>query len=153
MIVEAIKKEVARGGQVYYLYNRVSGIYRVAEKLSALLPDIKIVVGHGQMNQDMLEDIMMDMVAGDIDVMVCTTIIETGLDIPNVNTIIIEDADRMVTAGFKVADVVDDSQMKLTIPFLSDTISGIFAGQSAEVSIVGTFYTLTGTVSHEGLSI
>lgn len=95
MILEAIKKEVARGGQVYYLFNRVAGIYRVAQRLQELLPDVRIAVGHGKMNQDTLEDIMMEMVEGEIDVLVCTTIIETGLDIPNVNTIIIEDADRM----------------------------------------------------------
>lgn len=84
-----------RGGQVYYLYNRVSGIYKKAEELAALFPDFKVGVGHGQMNETELENVMMDMVEGNIDILVCTTIIETGLDIPNVNTIIIEDADRM----------------------------------------------------------
>jgi transcription-repair coupling factor (superfamily II helicase) len=95
MICDAIKKEVARGGQVYYLYNRVAGIYNVAERLRAVLPDVNIAVGHGQMGEDGLEDVMMGVVSGETDVLVCTTIIETGLDIPNVNTIIIEDADKM----------------------------------------------------------
>lgn len=95
VVKEAIVRELSRGGQVYYLYNRVSGIYKKAEELAALFPDFKVGVGHGQMNETELENVMMDMVEGNIDILVCTTIIETGLDIPNVNTIIIEDADRM----------------------------------------------------------
>lgn len=95
MIGEAIERELSRGGQVYYLYNRVSGIYSVADRLQKRFPDARLAVGHGQMNERELEDIMMQMVEGDTDILVCTTIIETGLDIPNVNTIIIEDADRM----------------------------------------------------------
>ncbi|MDP4133939.1 MAG: transcription-repair coupling factor [Bacillota bacterium] len=95
VIKEAIDKELSRGGQIFYLYNRVSGIYRVAEEIKALAPEARIAVGHGQMNETELENIMVGMVNGDIDILVCTTIIETGLDIPNVNTIIIEDADRM----------------------------------------------------------
>lgn len=95
VIAEAVKRELARDGQVYYLFNRVSGIYKKAEELSQMFPDFKVAVGHGQMNEAELENIMMDMVDGKIDILVCTTIIETGLDIPNVNTIIIEDADKM----------------------------------------------------------
>lgn len=95
VIYEAIDRELARGGQVYYLCNRVSGIYKKAEEISAMFPDFKVSVGHGQMSETELENVMMDMVDGKIDVLVCTTIIETGLDIPNVNTIIIEDADKM----------------------------------------------------------
>lgn len=95
VIIDAIKKELSRGGQVFYLFNRVRGIYRVAEWIKEQLPDANVAVGHGKMNEDELEDIMYDMVNGKTDVLVCTTIIETGLDIPNANTIIIEDADRM----------------------------------------------------------
>lgn len=95
VIDEAIGRELARGGQVYYLFNRVAGIYKVAERLQSRFPDTAIGVGHGQMNETELEDIMMRMVEGELDILVCTTIIETGLDIPNVNTIVIEDADRM----------------------------------------------------------
>ncbi len=95
VIGEAIGRELSRRGQVYYLYNRVSGIYSVADRLQKRFPEARIAVGHGQMNERELEDIMMQMVEGDIDILVCTTIIETGLDIPNVNTIIIEEADRM----------------------------------------------------------
>ena len=95
VIINAIKKELARGGQVFYLFNRVKGIYRVAEMLKAQLPDANIAVGHGKMKENELEDIMYDMVNGKTDILVCTTIIETGLDIPNANTIIVENADKM----------------------------------------------------------
>ena len=95
VILGAIKKELARGGQVFYLYNRVGGIYRVASWLKSKLPDAEVSVGHGKMKEDELEDIMYDVVNGKTDILVCTTIIETGLDIPNANTIIVENADRM----------------------------------------------------------
>ncbi len=95
ILADAMKKELARGGQVFYLYNRVQGIYTVAEKIRKLIPDAKVAVAHGKMAEEDLEDIMYNMVNADIDILVCTTIIETGLDIPNANTIIIENADRM----------------------------------------------------------
>ncbi len=95
VIADAIRNELARGGQVFYLYNQVKGIYRKADWIRSIFPDISVAVGHGKMKEDELEDIMYDMVNGRTDVLVCTTIIETGLDIPNANTIIIENADRM----------------------------------------------------------
>ena len=95
LVKNAIYKEVGRGGQVYYLYNRVNNIDKVTEQLIGLLPEINIVHAHGQMNKKELESIMEDFVLGKIDVLVATSIIETGLDIPNVNTIIIHDADKM----------------------------------------------------------
>lgn len=95
VVCDAIKKELARGGQVYYLYNKVKSIYHVAERIKELVPEANIGVGHGQMSEAALEDVMYDVVCGNINVLVCTTIIETGLDISNVNTIIIEDADKM----------------------------------------------------------
>ena len=94
MVREAIERELARGGQVYYVYNRVSDIADVAGRLSRLLPDAAVSYAHGQMRERQLEDIMYDFINGDIDVLVSTTIIETGLDIPNANTMIIQDADR-----------------------------------------------------------
>ena len=95
VIADAVRNELSRGGQVFYLYNRVQGIYRKAEWIRSMFPDITVAVGHGKMKEDELEDIMYDMVNGKTDVLVCTTIIETGLDIPNANTIIIENADKM----------------------------------------------------------
>lgn len=93
-VEKAIAFEVKRGGQVFYLHNRVDTIEAVANKLRALMPHLKIAVGHGQMSDSSLERIMTDFVAGKHDVLVSTTIIESGLDIPNCNTIIIEGADR-----------------------------------------------------------
>ncbi len=94
LVVEAIQHEVRRGGQVFYLHNRVMSIDLVASRLRELLPKLRIGVGHGKMDEDELERVMTDFVAGHYDVLVCTTIIESGLDIPNCNTIIIEGADR-----------------------------------------------------------
>ena len=94
LVSDAIKAELNRGGQVFYLHNRVETIQAVAEKLRTLIPQAKIVVGHGQMSAGELEDTMAAFVAGEFDVLVCTTIIETGLDIPNCNPLIIEGADR-----------------------------------------------------------
>ncbi len=93
--VEAINKELGRGGQVYYLFNKIDGIFKIANNLAERLPNARIGVAHGRMNESELERIMMDVQNGDIDVLVCTTIIETGLDIPNVNTLIVENADRL----------------------------------------------------------
>ena len=95
VIREAIAKELERGGQVYYLHNRVQGIEKTALNIEKMLPEARVATAHGKMSERELENIMMDMSDGDIDVLVCTTIIETGLDIPNVNTIIIEDSDRL----------------------------------------------------------
>ena len=94
LVKEAILHEISRGGQVFYLHNRVDTIHEVAALLQRLVPEARIAVGHGQMEERELERVMTDFVAGTSDVLVCTTIIETGLDIPNCNTIIIEAADR-----------------------------------------------------------
>ena len=94
LVVDAIRHEIRRGGQVFYLHNRVSTIEEVATRLRKLLPDLSIGVGHGQMGSDELERVMTEFVAGAYQVLVCTTIIESGLDIPNCNTLIIEGADR-----------------------------------------------------------
>ncbi len=94
IVVDAIRHEIRRGGQVFYLHNRVQTIELVAARLRELMPDLNIGVGHGQMEPEELEKEMTDFVAGKHHVLVCTTIIESGLDIPNCNTIIIEGADR-----------------------------------------------------------
>jgi transcription-repair coupling factor (superfamily II helicase) len=93
-VIDAVRFEIKRGGQVFYLHNRVLTIELVAARLRELLPDLQIGVGHGQMDSDDLERVMTEFVAGKFHVLVCTTIIESGLDIPNCNTIIIEGADR-----------------------------------------------------------
>ncbi|MBK7997836.1 MAG: transcription-repair coupling factor [Verrucomicrobia bacterium] len=94
VIRDAIQRELNRGGQIFYLHNRVMDIQSVALKLRALLPKAKIVVGHGQMDPDELEEVMTAFINGEADVLLSTTIIESGIDIPNANTIIIDRADR-----------------------------------------------------------
>ncbi len=92
---EAIEREMGRGGQVFFLYNRVENIERMAQQISSLVGDARVAVAHGQMNESELENIMLSFLEGEYDVLVSTTIIETGVDIPNVNTLIVYDADRM----------------------------------------------------------
>ena len=95
VVREAILREMARGGQVFYVYNRIEGIMHIAEKLRKLVPTARIGVGHGQMSEKELEPIMIGFIKGEIDVLLSTTIIESGIDIPNANTLIIEQADRL----------------------------------------------------------
>lgn len=95
LIRDAILRELGRGGQVYFVYNRIDGIERMASILKELVPEARIAVAHGQMEEGKLEDIMIGFLNRDYDILVCTTIIETGLDIPNVNTIIVYDSDKM----------------------------------------------------------
>ena len=95
VIADAIRREIQRGGQVYYLHNRVEDIERTTKRLHELLDDVTIAVAHGQMDKAMLSNVMERVVSGEVQVLVCTTIIETGIDIPNVNTLIIEDADKL----------------------------------------------------------
>ena len=95
VIADAIRRELQRGGQVYYLHNRIEDIERTAIKLRDLLEDATVAVAHGQMDKNMLAQVMDSVVTGQTQVLVCTTIIETGIDIPNVNTLIIEDADKL----------------------------------------------------------
>lgn len=94
IIDDAIRREVERGGQVYYLHNRTETIDQCAGALRRRIPGLSVAVAHGQMSEDALGDVMQSMADGEIQVLVCTTIIETGLDIPNANTLIIENADR-----------------------------------------------------------
>ena len=95
LVREAISRELARGGQVYFVSNRISGIVELTNRLRAMVPEAEIAYAHGQMNERQLETIMYSFINGEIDVLVSTTIIETGMDISNVNTMIIRDADRM----------------------------------------------------------
>ena len=94
IIDDAIRREVERGGQVYYLHNRVETIDQCASALVRRIPGLQVAVAHGKMGEEALGEVMTSMAAGDIQCLVCTTIIETGLDIPNANTLIIENADR-----------------------------------------------------------
>ena len=95
VIKEAITKELERGGQVFYLFNNVEGIERKAEEISELVPEANVVYAHGQMSGSRIEEIMQEFIDKQSNVLVCTTILESGIDIPNANTIIVENADRM----------------------------------------------------------
>ncbi len=95
IVRDAIEKEMSRGGQVYYVHNRVIDIDSAASKLQKLVPDARIAVAHGQMNERHLENIMLEFVNKEYDILMCTTIIETGMDIPNANTLIIDNADHL----------------------------------------------------------
>lgn len=95
LIREAILREIGRQGQVYFVYNRVQNIDSMFSRLQELVPEARIAVAHGQMNEDGLERVMLDFLEGEVDVLLCSTIIETGMDIANVNTLIVYDADRL----------------------------------------------------------
>ncbi|MDR0314603.1 MAG: transcription-repair coupling factor, partial [Oscillospiraceae bacterium] len=95
VIVHAIEKELRRGGQVYYMHNKIETISQTANMLSDMLPDARIGIAHGRMDEDSLSDVWRKLLECEIDILVCTTIIETGVDVPNVNTLIIENADAL----------------------------------------------------------
>ena len=94
LIKQVIERELARDGQVFYLYNRTDQIANVAYKISSTVPNAKVAIGHGQMDKNELEDVMLRFMNKEFNVLICTTIIETGIDIPNANTMIVEDADK-----------------------------------------------------------
>ena len=110
---DAIQRELVRGGQVFFLHNRVQTIERVAKRIGELCPQARVVIGHGQMSEHELESVMRAFVAGDADVLVSTTIIESGLDIPNANTIVIDRADLFGLADlYQLRGRVGRSQTK-----------------------------------------
>ena len=98
-IREAIEKELERGGQVYYLHNRIETIEKEAAEIQKLVPKAKLTIGHGRMSSKTLESTMIKFIRGEIDVLVCTTIIESGIDIPNANTMLVNNAERFGLAG------------------------------------------------------
>jgi len=95
VIMDAIRRELRRGGQVYFLHNDVASIERTASKIQSQIPEARIGIGHGKMNEEALSEVWRQLLDQEIDILVCTTIIETGVDVPNANTLIIENADRM----------------------------------------------------------
>ncbi len=95
LLAEAMERELRRGGQVYYLYNRIDGIESRAAQIKEYLPNARIGIGHGKMSEEELSEVWRQLLENEIDILVCTTIIETGVDVPNANTLIIEDADRL----------------------------------------------------------
>ncbi len=114
VIREAILREILRGGQVYYLHNDVATIENCAEKLAELVPEARIVIGHGQMRERELERVMSDFYHQRFNLLVCSTIIETGIDVPTANTIIIERADN--SGWHNCTNCVDGSDARTTKP-------------------------------------
>src|SRR5690625_2426072 len=102
LIKEVIEREIARGGQVYLLYNRIDRIEKVAREISELVDSARVTVAHGRMNEAELENVMFNFLEGESDVLVSTTIIETGVDIPNVNTLIVYEAVHMGFSQFSL---------------------------------------------------
>ena len=94
LVREAIQRELDRGGQVYFVFNRITGINAFANKIRSMFPNSKVAVGHGRMEESTLEQVMSDFIEGEYTILVSTTIIEAGLDIPNVNTLLVYDADQ-----------------------------------------------------------
>jgi len=94
LIIKSIRRELDREGQIYFVHNRVKSIYKIVRDLNRIIPSAKIGIAHGQMAEEELEDVMIDFLEKRYDILVCTTIIEIGLDIPNTNTIIIDDAHK-----------------------------------------------------------
>ena len=95
VIKEAIVREILRDGQIYFIHNRVEDIEDVADDLHRLVPEARILVGHGQMAEGELERVMVDFLNGEADILLATTIVESGLDFPNVNTLIVDESDRL----------------------------------------------------------
>lgn len=125
LIKEAIEREISRGGQIFFVHNRIKGLYRLAEHIQRLIPEARIEVIHGQMNPNELEEIMIRFVRGEIDCLMCTTIIESGIDIPSANTTIINQADKLGLADLyqlrgRVGRAGEQAYAYLLIPRVSE---------------------------------
>ena len=177
-IKEAILRELHRGGQVYYLHNEVQTIQKAAEELEALIPEARVIVGHGQMRERELEQVMSDFYHKRANVLVCSTIIETGIDIPNANTIIIERADKFGLAQLHQLrgrvgrshhqayaylltpndrNITPDAEKRLEAISLADTLGAGFTLATHDLEIRGTGELLgegqSGHIEHVGFSL
>ncbi|TMC37989.1 MAG: transcription-repair coupling factor [Chloroflexi bacterium] len=143
LIHEAIERELARGGQVYYVHNRVRTIQKAAERVHRLVPEARVAVGHGQMSEDELATVMVDFESGKYDVLVCTTIIESGLDIPNVNTIIVERSDRFGLAQmYQLRGRVGRSGRRAYAYFLYDPRRSLTEGADKRLDVISGLHEL-----------
>ena len=126
VVRQAILRELDRGGQVFYVHNRVIGIEQINERLKHIVPEARVGIGHGQMDEHELEKVMVAFVKGDLDVLLCTSIIESGLDIPNANTLIVDRADRFGLAQlYQLRGRVGRGASRAYAYFLYDKISGM----------------------------
>jgi transcription-repair coupling factor (superfamily II helicase) len=126
LVRQAILRELDRGGQVFFVHNRVLGIEQIADRLAKIVPEARVGIGHGQMDEHQLEKVMIDFVKGDVDVLLCTSIIESGLDIPNANTLIIDRSDRFGLAQlYQLRGRVGRGATRAYAYFLYDKASGM----------------------------
>ena len=143
LVSEVLSRELERGGQVYYVHNRVRTIQKAAERVRRLVPNARVVVGHGQMAEDELAHVMVDFEAGKHDVLVCTTIIESGLDIPNVNTIVVERADRFGLAQlYQLRGRVGRSGRRAYAYFLYDARRSLTEGADKRLDVISGLHEL-----------
>jgi len=143
LVTEVLSRELERGGQVYYVHNRVRTIQKAAERVRRLVPNARVVVGHGQMAEDELAHVMVDFEAGKHDVLVCTTIIESGLDIPNVNTIVVERADRFGLAQlYQLRGRVGRSGRRAYAYFLFDARRSLTEGADKRLDVISGLHEL-----------
>jgi len=143
LVTEAITREVQRQGQVYFVHNRVRTIQKAAERVQRLVPGARVVIGHGQMGENELANVMVDFEAGRFDVLVCTTIIESGLDIPNVNTIIVERADRFGLAQlYQLRGRVGRSGRRAYAYFLYDPRRSLTEGADKRLDVMAGLHEL-----------
>ncbi len=143
LVTEVLSRELERGGQVYYVHNRVRTIQKAAERVRRLVPNARVAVGHGQMAEDELAQVMVDFEAGKYDVLVCTTIIESGLDIPNVNTIVVERADRFGLAQlYQLRGRVGRSGRRAYAYFLYDPRRSLTEGADKRLDVISGLHEL-----------
>jgi transcription-repair coupling factor (superfamily II helicase) len=143
LVKEAITRELHRGGQVYYVHNRVRTIEKAANRIRELVPDAKVGVGHGQMAEDQLAEVMVQFESAKFDVLVCTTIIESGLDIPNVNTIIVERSDRFGLAQlYQLRGRVGRSGRRAYAYFLYDPRRSLTEGADKRLDVISGLHEL-----------
>jgi transcription-repair coupling factor (superfamily II helicase) len=126
LVRQAILRELDRGGQVFYVHNRVMGIEQIEQRLKQIVPEARVGIGHGQMDEHQLEKSMVDFVQGEVDVLLCTSIIESGLDIPNANTLIVDRSDRFGLAQlYQLRGRVGRGAARAYAYFLYDKVSGM----------------------------
>ncbi|TME11175.1 MAG: transcription-repair coupling factor [Chloroflexi bacterium] len=143
MVQEVISRELQRGGQVYYVHNRVRTIQKAAERVRRLVPKARVAIGHGQMAEDELARVMVDFEAAKFDVLVCTTIIESGLDIPNVNTIVVERSDRFGLAQlYQLRGRVGRSGRRAYSYFLYDPRRSLTEGADKRLDVISGLHEL-----------
>jgi transcription-repair coupling factor (superfamily II helicase) len=143
LIARAIRRELSREGQVFFVHNRVETIHAVADRLRALVPEARFAVGHGQMTEDALERVMVDFVAGRSDVLVCTSIIESGLDIPRANTLVVDRADTFGLAQlYQIRGRVGRSRRQAFCLLLVPAFSKMTADARARIETLARFTAL-----------